>query len=235
MRLDVLPSPGLAACRAAQHLADALRTGIRERGRACLALSGGSTPVPMFRELARQELDWSAVHVFQVDERVAPRGHADRNLTSIEAELVHGGPLPAERLHAMPVDSADLQASAETYAGLLVRLAGAPVTLDAVHLGLGSDGHTASLFPGDPALLVTGHPVAVTGVHAGFRRLTLTYPVLDSARLRVWFAVGARKRAMLQRLAASDTTIPAGQVVAARAVLVADVAAAGDLPPTAPA
>lgn len=225
MRVDVLATPELAAQRAAQHLADALRAAIRERDRACLALSGGKSPVPMFRALARQDLDWSAVHVFQVDERVAPRGAPDRNLTAIEAELVHAGSLPPECLHAMPVDGSDLMAGAAAYGALLAKLAGEPVTLDAVHLGLGGDGHTASLFPGDPVLEVTDRAVAVTRPHAGLRRLTLTYPVLDAARLLVWFVVGSGKQAMVKRLAAADRAIPAGRVAGERVVLVTDDAA----------
>jgi 6-phosphogluconolactonase len=228
VRVDVLATPELAAQRAAQHLADALRAAIRDRGRACLALSGGSSPVPMFRALARQQLDWSAVHVFQADERVVPRGDPGRNLTTIEAELVRGGPLAAGRLHAMPVEGAELAAAADAYASLLAGFAGTPVTLDAVHLGLGGDGHTASLFPSDPALAITDRAVAVTGLHAGFRRLTLTYPVLDAALLVVWFAVGAGKQAMVKRLASGDAGIPAGRVAAGRAVLVTDAAAAAD-------
>ncbi|MBL8226794.1 MAG: 6-phosphogluconolactonase [Chromatiales bacterium] len=229
MRVEVLATPELAAQRAAQHLADALRAAIRERGRACLALSGGSSPVPMFRALARQAIDWSAVHVFQVDERVVRRGDASRNLTTIEAEMVHAGPLPAGHLHAMPVEAADLAAAAGAYGSLLADLAGTPVTLDAVHLGLGSDGHTASLFPGDPALAVTDRTVAVTGLHAGFRRLTLTYPALDAARLVVWFAVGAGKQGVVKRLAVRDPGIPAGRVAGARAFLVVDDAAGCNL------
>lgn len=225
MRVDVLATPELAAQRAAQHLADALRAAIRERGRACLALSGGSSPVPMFRELARQQLDWSAVHVFQVDERVVRRGDASRNLTTIEAALVHAGPLPAGQLHAMPVESGDLVAAADGYARMLAELAGTPVRLDAVHLGLGGDGHTASLFPGDLVLEVSDRVVAVTGLHAGFRRLTLTYPALDAARCVVWFAVGAGKQAMVKRLVVRDPGIPAGRVAGARAFLVVDDAA----------
>jgi 6-phosphogluconolactonase len=227
VQVEVLPIPDLAARRAAQHLADALRAAIRDRGRACLALSGGKSPVPMFRALARQELDWSAVHVFQVDERVAPRGDVNRNLTTIEAGLVQGGPLAAGRLHAMPVEGADLAVAADAYAALLAEFAGTPVVLDAVHLGLGSDGHTASLFPGDPALANNDRALAVTGVHGGFRRLTLTYPVLDAARLVVWFAVGPDKQAMVKRLASGDEGIPAGRVASGRAVLVTDAGPQG--------
>lgn len=224
MQVDVAATPGLAAQRAAQRLADALRAGIRRRGLACMALSGGRSPRPLFEALARQSLDWSAVHVFQVDERIAPAGDPARNLTALAEVFVHAGPLPAAQLHAMAVEQADPVAAAQGYAETLVTLAGEPVVLDAVHLGLGDDGHTASLFPGDAALAVTGRFVAVTDRHAGFRRLTLTYPVLDAARLVVWFVVGAGKQPVVRQLVAGDTAIPAGRVAGDRAVLVTDVA-----------
>ena len=225
VRVDVVATPELAARRAALWLADALRDAIRERDRACIALSGGSSPLPLFRELVRAELDWSAVHVFQVDERVVKRGDPARNLTVLEQVFVHEGPLSAERLHPMWVDRSDLAAAAEAYAESLATLAGSPVVLDAVHLGLGADGHTASLFPGDAACDVTGSAVAVTGEHAGYRRMTLTYPALDAARRIVWFATGEGKQAIVTRLAAGDATIPAARVATGHAVLVADYAA----------
>jgi 6-phosphogluconolactonase len=234
VRTDVVATPELAAKRAAAWLADALRAGIRDRDRACVALSGGSSPIPLFRELVRQELDWSAVHVFQVDERVVRRGDAARNLTALEQVFVHEGPLSMERLHPIWVDRSDLAAAAAAYAEGLVTLAGEPVTLDAVHLGLGNDGHTASLFPGDAALDVVDRAVAVTGEHAGFRRVTLTYPVLNAARRVVWFALGEAKQAMVGRLAAGDASIPAGRVSPDRAVLVADYAAGRELPAARP-
>lgn len=229
MHADVAATPELAARRAATLLADALRSAIADRDRACVALSGGSSPLPLLRALAEADLDWSAVHVFQVDERVAKRGDPARNLTTLEQVLVREGPLPAERLHAMAVERVDLAAAADSYAESLATLAGCPVVLDAVHLGLGADGHTASLFPGDAALAVADRAVAVTGEHAGFRRLTLTYPVLDAARLVVWFAVGEGKQAMVARLAAGDAGIPAGRVAGERAALVVDEAAARGL------
>lgn len=232
MQVDVVATPELAARHAALHLGGALRTGIRERDRACLALSGGASPVPLFRELAQLDLDWSAVHVFQVDERVVPRGDPARNLTTIEQVLVREGPLPAERLHALPVDADDLAAAAAAYGELLARLAGTPIQLDAIHLGLGADGHTASLFPGDATAQVADRGVAVTGEQAGYRRLTLTYPVLNAARRVVWFATGPGKAAVVQGLAGGTLRAPAGGVNRDGAVLVADAAAGGTLATT---
>lgn len=234
MRVDVVATPELAARRGALWLADALRDAIRQRDRACIALSGGNSPVPLFRELVRAELDWSAVHVFQVDERVVKRGDPARNLTTLEQVFVHEGPLSAERLHPMWVDRSDLAAAADAYAESLVTLAGSPIELDAVHLGLGADGHTASLFPGDSACGITDRPVVLTAEHAGFRRVTLTYPVLNAARRIVWFATGEGKQPMVTRLAAGDVGIPAGRVAVERAVLVADYAAGRLLPGVVP-
>jgi 6-phosphogluconolactonase len=232
MQVDVVATPELAARQGALHLAEALRAGIRDRDRACLALSGGASPVPLFRELAQLDLDWSAVHVFQVDERVVPRGDPARNLTTIEQVLVREGPLPAERLHAMPVEADDLAAAAAAYGERLAEFAGTPIELDAIHLGLGADGHTASLFPGDATTQVTDRSVVVTGEHAGYRRLTLTYPVLNAARRVVWFAVGPGKAVVVQGLAAGTLKAPAGGVNRAMAVLVADAAGGGALPTT---
>ena len=147
-----------------------------------MALSGGHTPWLMLRALAAEEVPWEAVEVLQVDERVAPAGHVDRNLTPLREGLLGPTPLRAEQIHAMPVEAPDLEAAAAAYAETLQRLAGTPPILDFVHLGLGADGHTASLVPGDPVLEVTAADVAVTGVYQGRRRMTLTYPMIDRAR-----------------------------------------------------
>src|SRR5205823_3468838 len=122
------------------------------------------------------------------------------------------------------VESDDLDGAAARYAATLMTAAGAPPTLDLVHLGLGADGHTASLVPGDPVLEITDRDVAVTGVYRGRRRLTLTYPVLDRARRILWLVAGADKAPMLRRLRDGDSTIPAGRVRSDRAVVVADAA-----------
>lgn len=197
------------------------------RGRFLFAVSGGRTPWQMLAALATEDVPWNAVHLFQVDERVSPAGDPDRNLTHIRESLL--GRLPAGRLHAMPVegDEKDLPAAAARYARELESLAGVPVVLDLVHLGLGPDGHTASLVPGDPVLAVTDRAVALAGPYQGRRRMTLTFPVLDRARRVLWLATGAEKVAMLARLKAGDRSIPAGRVSSERALLLTDRAAAG--------
>ncbi len=160
-----------------------------------------------------------------MDERVAPAGDAVRNLTHIQASLLAHAPLPAANLHAMPVEAADLQAAARDYAATLRRVCGTPAVLDLVHLGLGTDGHTASLVPGDAVLDVSGADVSLSGPYQGHRRMTLTYPPLHRARAVLWLAAGAEKREMVERLRARDVSIPAGRVEQARAWLLCDGAA----------
>jgi len=165
----------------------------------------------MFALLGERPIDWPAVELFQVDERVAPEGDDDRNLTHLIASL----PAPAlGRLRPMPVGDADLDAAAASYAAEL------PERLDLVHLGLGPDGHTASLVPGDPVLDVTDRAVAVTGVYQGRRRMTLTYPAIEAAREVLWLVTGDDKREPLAKLRAGDGSVPAGRVRAAGATLV---------------
>ena len=228
LELEVLPDPDAAARRAAEVLAAEARRAVAARGRFALAVSGGRTPWRMLRALAAEPVPWEAVHLFQVDERVAPTGHPDRNLTGIAESLLRRVALPAANLHAMPVEERDLDAAAARYARELERVAGAPPVLDLVHLGLGADGHTASLVPGDPALLETDCDVAVTGFHERHRRMTLTFPALDRARRILWLVTGAEKQPMLARLRAGDRSIPAGRVRGERALVLADAAAAGE-------
>jgi 6-phosphogluconolactonase len=161
-----------------------------------------------------------------VDERVAPAGDPDRNLTHLRESLLSKVPMPSEQAHAMPVEENDLEAAAASYASLLRQIAGSPPVLDLVHLGLGPDGHTASLVPGDPVLDVTDHDVAVTGVYQKRRRMTLTYPVLNRARCILWLVTGPDKAEILQRLANGDESIPAGRIRRDTAVLLADRASA---------
>jgi 6-phosphogluconolactonase/glucosamine-6-phosphate isomerase/deaminase len=168
----------------------------------------------MLRHLATRSLDWSAVQVFQVDERVAPSGDAARNLSMVEESFTARVPV---RLHPMPVENDDLEAAARAYDELL------PEAVDVVHLGLGHDGHTASLFPDDPALDRTDRRVAVTRTHVGHRRMTLTLLVLDAATERVWLVLGDDKRDALTRLLASDPSIPAGRVTTERSTLFTDI------------
>ena len=165
----------------------------------------------------------------QVDERVAPAGHPDRNLTHLQETLLHHVPIRPEQIHAMPVESPNLEAAARQYALTLSELAGSPPTLDLVHLGLGPDGHTASLVPGDSVLNVSDTDVALTGSYQGRRRMTLTYPVINRARRILWLVTGSEKVEMLVRLRQGDASIPAGGIRQDRASIFADRAAAPDL------
>jgi 6-phosphogluconolactonase len=185
----------------------------------------------MLRALAREQVPWQGTHVVQVDERVAPLRHADRNLTVLRENLLALVPLRAEQVHAMPVESMDLDAAAANYGQELSEIAGSPPVLDFVHLGLGPDGHTASLVPGDPVLDVANADVALTGLYQGRRRMTLTYPILNRSRHILWVVTGGEKAHMLARLLDGDPSIPAGRVNPAEARILADYAAAGQSDP----
>ena len=226
MEIEILPDADSVAQRGAAIVAGEARAAVAARGQFVVAVSGGSTPWRMLRALAGEEIPWEGVHVVQVDERVAPAGHPDRNLTRLRENLLGHTPLRPERIHAMPVESSDLEASAAQYAQTLREIAGSPPVLDLVHLGLGPDGHTASLVPGDPALGVTGADVALTGVYQGRRRMTLTYPVINRSRRVLWLVTGSGKAGMLRRLRDADPSIPAGRILGDRALVLADRAAA---------
>jgi 6-phosphogluconolactonase len=227
MKIQVLADANSVAREAAAIIAAEARAAVAARGRFIVAVSGGHTPWLMLRALAREEVPWKNVHVVQVDERAAPGGDPDRNLTHLRESLLEHAPLPPEQIHAMPVEEDDLEAAAASYARLLQQLAGSPPVLDLVHLGLGPDGHTASLVPGDPVLDVTDRDVAVTNFYQQRRRMTLTYPILNRARRILWLVTGAEKAGMLKRLLEADLTIPAGRVNQERALVLADRAAAG--------
>jgi 6-phosphogluconolactonase len=181
----------------------------------------------MLRALASETVPWQAVHIVQVDERVAPAGDPDRNLTHLQASLLDAVPLRPQQVHAMLVESSDLEAAVKQYAQTLNEIAGSPAVLDLVHLGLGPDGHTASLVPEDPVLKVTNSDVSLTGIYQGRRRMTLTYPVINRARHILWVVTGAEKAEMLTRLRNADASIPAGRVSSEDAMVLADSAAAG--------
>ena len=227
MELAVYATEQEVAQRAAELIEAAARAAVQARGKFTLAVSGGRTPWLMLRALAARPLPWNAVHLFQVDERVAPDGDPERNFTHITESLLAYAAIPAQNVHAMPVTDHDLAAGADAYANECARVAGTPIVFDVVHLGLGLDGHTASLVPGDPALNISDADVAIAGPYQGRERMTLTYPVIDRARHILWIVTGAEKHAMLTRLRAADRTIPAGRVRADIAILLADRAAAG--------
>ncbi len=226
MKIEVFPDPGAAAIAAARLIAAEARDAVAQRGRFVIAFSGGRSPGGMLRALARENLPWDKVHILQVDERVAPAGDPDRNLTHLRESLLDHVPIPEGNIHAMPVEAPDLEAAAVHYALTLQGLAGSPPVLDFVHLGLGPDGHTASLVPGDPVLEVAEADIGVTGPYQGHRRMTLTFPALNRARRILWFVTDGNKAEMLARLGKADPSIPAGRVRQAAAVIVADKAAA---------
>jgi 6-phosphogluconolactonase len=180
----------------------------------------------MLRALANEKVPWESVHVVQVDERVAPAGDADRNLSHLRESLLKQAPLRPDQIHAMPVEASDLEAAAKRYALSLREIAGTPPVLDLAHLGLGPDGHTASLVPGDPVLNVTDSDVALTGVYQERRRMTLTYPMLNRSRRILWLVTGSDKVAALARLRDGDASIPAGRIKRDQALVLADRAAA---------
>ncbi|HKE41566.1 MAG TPA: 6-phosphogluconolactonase [Casimicrobiaceae bacterium] len=226
MLIEVLADAAAVATRAAEFIADEARNAVTARGRFLMAVSGGHTPWQMLRRLAELALPWDRVHVFQIDERVAPDGDPDRNLTHIR-ECLRGAPLPAGQLHPMPVENPDLQVAADGYARELQEIAGTPPTLDLIHLGLGPDGHTASLVPGDPVLEVADRDVALTNPYQNRRRMTLTYPVLDRARRVLWVVTDTEKQSMVKRLLDGDRSIPAGRVRPDNALIICDKAARG--------
>ena len=229
MRIDARDDADAVARAGAAFTAEQARAAVAARGRFIMAVSGGHTPWKMLRELAEQQLPWANVHVVQVDERVAPAGHPDRNLTHLRESLLAHCPLPPEQVHAMPVESADLDAAGRVYAATLQQIAGTPAVLDLAHLGLGPDGHTASLVPGDPVLDVTDSDVGLTGAYQGRRRMTLTYPILNRARQIMWLVAGESKAPALVRLQKADQSIPAGRVNQDRALVYANRQAAQQL------
>ena len=232
MKFEILADADVVARTAAAIIAAEARAATVTRSRFVMAVSGGHTPWLMLHALASEDVPWESVHVVQVDERVAPAGHPDRNLTHLRESLGEQAPLPHDHVHAMPVEAPDLQAAAARYALTLQEIAGSPPILDLVHLGLGPDGHTASLVPGDPVLDVTDADVALTGVYQGRRRMTLTYPILNRSRRILWLVTGSEKVGMFARLRDGDLSIPAGRVRRDQALVVADRAAAGQLEPT---
>lgn len=221
-RILILADAGAVAREAAKVIAAEARSAVASRGRFIVAVSGGQTPWQMLRALAGEDVPWHGVHVVQVDERIAPAGDPDRNLTHLRESLLEHAPLPPEQIHAMPVEEADLEAAARSYAGTLGKIAGAPPVLDLAHLGLGPDGHTASLVPQDPVLNVTDVDVALTGIYQKRRRMTLTYPMLNRSRRILWVVTGAAKAEMLVRLRDGDVSIPAGRIRREQALVLAD-------------
>jgi 6-phosphogluconolactonase len=227
LRVEVEDDAEAVARRGAAEIAESARTASGDTGSFSMAVSGGATPWAMFRALAHEDVPWDDVGIWQVDERIAPHGHDDRGLTHLEASLPDEAlgriiPMPVDNLD--PSDDIACEVAASAYAATL------PGSFDLVHLGLGDDGHTASLVPGDPVLDVRASVVAITRMYRGRRRMTLTYPVLDVARQVLWVVTGSSKAAALRKLVERDLSIPAALVAAAEQLAIVDRAAASQLP-----
>jgi 6-phosphogluconolactonase len=210
---------------AAAVIAAGLRLAADARGACSLAVSGGGTPNTMFDILAGLDVPWAVTHIFQVDERVAPDGHPDRNATALAEHLLDRVPVPVANIHLMPVTDDDPVAAARRYDGQVHEVTGGD--LDVIHLGLGDDGHTASWPPGDPVSDLTDGPgVTVVGPFNGRLRMTLTPPLVNRARTRVWLVEGAGKASMVARLLRRDGDLPASNVSPDNTFFVTDAGAA---------
>jgi 6-phosphogluconolactonase len=215
IELEVVADPAAAAQRVGSLVAERARRSVGSRGRYSVALS--KVPPGLIEAVVAGDPPWAALGVYQADERVAPAGSPDRNLTAILAALP---PDAVDSLRPMPVEAPDLEDAARLYESEL------PNPVDLVHLGLGLDGHTASLLPGDPVLDADDQLVAVTAEHEGFRRMTLTYPALDAAGELLWLVTGAEKRDVLAQLLDGDESISAARISNPRQLVIADAPAA---------
>ncbi len=193
MIIHVFADAETVAHEAAKFIAEMARRKIIAQGRFVMALSGGQTPRQMLMYLSHENIPWNKVHIFQVDERLAPFGHPDRNLTHLQSCLLNHSPLNSENIHAMPVENNVLDSMAGNYIQTLQKIAGNPPVLDLVHLGMGIDGHTASLVPGDQVLEMMDEDVALTGLYQGRRRLTLTFQIINRSRCILWLITGSRE------------------------------------------
>jgi 6-phosphogluconolactonase len=224
VRLEVIEGgESSLAERTAVWLADRLWAAVAERGVAHLAVSGGNTPATAFVALAIQPVPWEQVHIWQVDERVAPDGDPDRNATGLREHLLTRVPIEPEHVHLMDVTADDLSDAARRYEQHLRDACGA--VLDIIHLGLGDDGHTASWPPGDPVIGVTDRDVATAGPFHDRVRMTLTVPAVNRGRHLVVLVAGEDKAPVVKRLFDGDTSIPASHLRRTGTTILADEAA----------
>lgn len=225
MKTELFKTADQVAAGAAAYLEHQIREALLGQPSYSLAISGGRTPWEMLKILSKADLPWQRVNLFQVDERVAPDGHADRNLTQL-FQAIAGTPMEMQlRIFPMPVLEKDLEEGCRNYTQVLDEVTEGK-GLDLIHLGLGSDGHTASLVPGDGVLKVHDRLVASTqNTYQGRTRMTLTYPLLNEAKQLLWIVTGSEKQEMVQRLLQQDPSIPAGSVRQENALLMVDQAA----------
>jgi 6-phosphogluconolactonase len=226
MEIRTFQSAHDVAKEAATYIADRIRENLTKKGFFTMAISGGRTPWEMIRELAKEDLEWEKVFLFQVDERIAPDGHPDRNLTQL-FKSIENTKLPT-RLNVFPmhVIAEDLDQACQDYADHIQRITETG-KLDLVHLGMGTDGHTASLIPGDEVLDILDKNVTLTrNPYQGRQRMTLTYPLINEAEKILWVVTGEEKAQMLERLLQKDPTIPAGKINQTHAILLTEESAA---------
>lgn len=224
LTVEVLPDNRLAEA-AADHIASAISQRLAVGSSCSIAFSGGGTPNPMFEALARREVEWSKVEIFQVDERLVPAGHPDHNFTALDEHLISKVAVPSAQVHPMQTEALDPEEAAARYGRILRERA--PDGLTLVHLGLGDDGHTASWPPGDPVTHNCKEPVAVVGPYRGHPRMTLTPPVVHSAGSILWLVGGSGKAQPLKQLIDADPQIPAWHARIDGSVVLADEPAAG--------
>ena len=231
MDIQIFKDAERVTLEAAKRIALMARQDVADRGRFVMAVSGGKTPWQMLRALGQENLPWKNIHILQVDERVAPAGHPDRNLTHLRESLLKYASIDPTQIYAMPVEEKDLDAAAKKYILTIQTIAGTLPVLDLIHLGMGADGHTASLIPGDPVLDITDADVSLTGIYLGRRRMTLTYPVINRARRVLWMITGGGKVEMFKRFIDGDESIPAGRINKSHAIVIADEEASGQFEP----
>ena len=235
-RFTVLPDPVAVAVATADHFAATVRRAIEDRGIARVALSGGSTPkqvYPLLLEPARRDaVEWSRVEFFWGDERVVPPDHPESNFGAVYGTLISQLPgVRPDRVHRMPAEAEDLDAAALSYESELRLAFGArgdePPAFDLIWLGMGPDGHTASLFPDSTALDETQRWVVAAWAPAQEAwRMTLTFPVLRAARQTLFVVSGADKAEALERVRAGDEKLPAARVTGEGVDWLVDAAAA---------
>lgn len=224
--IEILPDRDSVAEYGAKWIAELARETLLTQKNFSLALSGGKTPWQMLRRLAAEELPWGKIHLFQTDERVLPKNHSERNLTQLQEIFSRA----ASRLHPMPVGAGDLERACASYTKEIQRYAGQPPVLDLIHLGLGEDGHTASLFSGDALLAESKRDVGLSDEALRPRRMTLTLPAINRAKQALWVITGKEKSVAFQKLLRGDPSIPASRIACAKIFLLVDEDAASLLP-----
>jgi len=215
--VEVLPDLPALVQHALILVVDRIQEAIRQRGQCTIALAGGNTPKPLYEAIARQDLSWEHLHVFWGDERYVAPDHPDSNQGMARRAWLDQIPIPATNIHPMPTATGNPIVDAQDYEAQLRNFfqVTAPdfPQLDIVLLGMGDDGHTASLFPHTPALKV-GDRLITVGHKGEERRLTFTLPLINHSRCVIFLVAGANKQAALQAIftQGDEQTYPARSI-----------------------